>query len=164
MNLADQLNEKFRRTSLPLSSEQLRGSIKITMPMAYTTAGEQITYETITYNDSIDDFDDIFEAARKVRDYDTDLLNDITSFASDHIAFRNCDYDGYTIIVEKNITGSEKPFHILAHDAENSYQINQDVNLNEIESAMGDIRPEIEDFVTQLTPEDVQLDEQSLKL
>lgn len=164
MNLADQLNEKFRRTNLPLSAEQLSGSIKIIMPMAYTTAGEQIAYETITYNDGIDDFDDILEVARKVRDYDSDLLNDITSFTSDHIAFRNCDYDGHTIIVEKNITGSEKPFHILAHDAENSYQINKDVNLNEIESAMGDIRPEIEDFVTQLTLEDVQLDEQSLKL
>lgn len=164
MNLADQLNEKFRRTSLPLSAEQLSGSIKITMPTAYTIDGEQITYETITYNDSIDDFDDIFEAARKVRDYDSDLLNDITSFASDHIAFRNCDYDGHTIIVEKNITGSEKPFHILAHDAENSYQINKDVDLDEIKLAMSDIVPKIEDFVTQLTPEDVQLDEQSLKL
>lgn len=164
MNLAEQLNEKFRRTSLPLSAEQLGGSIKITMPTVYTTAGEQITYDTITYNDSIDDFDDIFEAARKVRDYDSDLLNDITSFASDHIAFRNCDYDGHTIIVEKNITGSEKPFHILAHDAENSYQINKDVDLDEIKLAMSDIVPKIEDFVTQLTPEDVQLDEQSLKL
>ena len=58
----------------------------------------------------------------------------------------------------------EKPFHILARDTENNYQINQDANLNEIESAMGDIVPKIEDFVTQLTPEDVQLDEQSLKL
>lgn len=164
MNLADQLNEKFRRTGLPLSAEQLSGSIKITMSTAYTTAGEQITYETITYNDSIDDFNDIFEAVKKVRDYDSDLLNDITSFASDHIAFRNCDYDGHTIIVEKNITGSEKPFHILAHDAENSYQINKDVNLNKIESAMGGIVPKIEDFVTQLTPEDLQLDDQSLKL
>lgn len=164
MNLAEQLNDKFRRTSLPLTAEQLGGSVKITMSTAYTTAGEQTTYETITYNDSIDDFDDIFEAARKVRDYDSDLLNDITSFASDHIAFRNCDYDGHTIIVEKNITGSEKPFHILAHDAENSYQINKDVNLDEIKLAMSDIVPKIEDFVTQLTPEDVQLDEQSLKL
>ena len=164
MNLAEQLNEKFRRTSIPLSAEQLSGSIKITMPTAYTTAGEQITYETITYNDSIDDFDDIFEAARKIRDYDSDLLNDITSFSSDHIAFRNCDYDGHTIIVEKNITGSEKPFHILAHDAENNYQINKDVGPNEIESAMGGIVPKIEDFVTQLTPEDLQLDDQSLKL
>ena len=164
MNLADQLNEKFRRTSLPLSAEQLSGSIKITMPTVYTTAGEQITYETITYNDGIDDFDDILEVARKVRDYDSDLLNDITSFTSDHISFRNCDYDGHTIIVEKNITGSEKPFHILAHDAKNSYQINQDVNLDEIKLAMSNIVPKIEDFVTQLTPEDVQLDEQSLKL
>ena len=164
MNLADQLNEKFRRTSLPLSAEQLSGSIKITMPTVYTTAGEQITYETITYNDGIDDFDDIFEALKRVRDYDSDLLNDITSFSSDHVAFRNCDYNGHTIIIEKNITGSEKPFHILAHDAENSYQINKDVNLNEIESAMGGIVPKIEDFVTQLTPEDLQLDEQSLKL
>ena len=164
MNLADQLNEKFRRTSLPLSAEQLSGSIKITMPTAYTTAGEQITYETITYNDGIDDFDYIFEAARTVRDYDSDLLNDITSFTSDHIAFRNCDYDGHTIIVEKNITGSEKPFHILAHDAENNYQINKDVDLDEIKLAMGGIVPKIEDFVTQLTPEDLQLDDQSLKL
>lgn len=164
MNLAEQLNEKFRRTSIPLSAEQLSGSIKITMPTAYTTVGEQTTYETITYNDSIDDFDDIFEAARKVRDYDSDLLNDITSFTSDHIAFRNCDYDGHTIIVEKNITGSEKPFHILAHDAENNYQINKDVDLDEIKLAMGGIVPKIEDFVTQLTPEDLQLDDQSLKL
>lgn len=164
MNLAEQLNDKFRHTSLPLTAEQLGGSVKITMPTTYTPEGEQITHETITGADSIDDFDDIFEALKRVRDYDSDLLNDITSFSSDHVAFRNCDYNGYTIILEQNIPGLEKPFHILARDTENNYQINQDANLNEIESAMGDIVPKIEDFVTQLTPEDVQLDEQSLKL
>ena len=164
MNLADQLNEKFRRTGLPLSAEQLSGSIKITMPTAYTSAGEQITYETITYNDSIEDFDDIFEAVKKVRDYDSDLLNDITEFSTDRVAFRDCYYDGYAIILEENITDSQKPFHILAYNAKNNYQINQDVDLNEIKSAMSDIVPKIEDVVVQLTPEDVQLDEQSLKL
>lgn len=164
MNLAEQLNDKFRHTSLPLTAEQLGGSVKITMPTTYTPEGEQITHETITGADSIDDFDDIFEALKRVRDYDSDLLNDITSFSSDHVAFRNCDYNGHTIIIEKNITGSEKPFHILAHDAENNYQINKDVDLDEIKLAMGGIVPEIEDFVTQLTPEDLQLDDQSLKL
>ena len=164
MNLAEQLNDKFRRTSLPLTAEQLGGSVKITMPTAYTPADEQITYETITYTDSIDDFDDIFEVLKRVRDYDSNLLTDITSFSSDHVAFRNCDYNGHTIILEQNIPGLEKPFHILARDAENNYQINQDVDLDEIESAMGGIVPKIEDFVTQLTPEDLQLDDQSLKL
>ena len=164
MTLAEQLNDKFRRTSLPLTAEQLGSSVKITMPTAYTPAGEQITYETITYSDSIDDFDDIFEAIKKVRDYDSDLLNDITSFSSDHVAFRNCDYNGHTIILEQNIPGLEKPFHILAHDTENNYQINQDADLNEIESAMSNIVPKIEDIALRLTPEDVQLYEQSLKL
>lgn len=87
MNLAEQLNDKFRHTSLPLTAEQLGGSVKITMPTTYTPEGEQITHETITGADSIDDFDDIFEALKRVRDYDSDLLNDITSFSSDHVAF-----------------------------------------------------------------------------
>ena len=164
MTLAEQLNDKFRHTSLPLTAEQLGGSVRITMPHTYTSSGEQFTHETITYADSIDEFDDIFEVVKKVRDYDSDLLNDITEFSSDRVAFRNCDYDGHTIVLEQNIPGLEKPFHILAHDAKNSYQFNQDVDLNEIESVMSNIVPKIEDFVTQLTPEDLQLDDQSLKL
>lgn len=163
MTLAEQLNEKLRRTGLRFTAEQLGSDIKITIPTTSIT-GEPVTYESIFYADNIDDFDDILEAARKVRDYDSDLLNDITSFTSDHIAFRNCDYDGHTIIVEKNITGSEKPFHILAHDAENNYQINQDVDISEIKSAMGDIIPKIEDVTIRLTTEDIQTYEQFLKL
>lgn len=163
MNLAEQLNEKLRRTGLRFTAEQLSTDIKITIPTTSIT-GEPVTYESISYADNIDDFDDIFEALIRVRDYDSDILNDITEFSPDRVAFRNCDYDEHTIIMEKNVMGLEKPFHILARDAKNSYQINQDANLNEIESAMGDIVPKIEDFVTQLTPEDVQLDEQSLKL
>lgn len=164
MNLADQLNEKFRRTSLPLSAEQLGDDIKITMPTSYTMVGEQINYESIVHVEDIDEFDDIFEAVKKIRDYDSDLLNDITEFATDRVAFRSCNYDGHTIILEENITGLQKPFHILARDAKNSYQINQDVDISEIESAMSNIVPKIEDIALRLTPEDVQLYEQSLKL
>ena len=163
MNLAEQLNDKFRRTGLRFTAEQLGSDIKIEIPTTSIT-GEPVTYESIFYADNIDKFDDIFAALRRVRDYDSDLLNDITSFSSDHVAFRNCDYNGHTIILEQNIPGLEKPFHILARDTENNYQINQDADLNEIESAMGDIVPKIEDFVTQLTPGDLQLDDQSLKL
>ena len=163
MDIADQLNEKLRRTGLRFTAEQLGANIKITIPTTSIT-GEPVTYESISYADNIDDFDDIFEALRRVRNYDSDLLNDITEFSSDRVAFRNCDYDEHTIILEKNVTGLEKSFHILAHDAENNYQINQDVDLNEIESAMSDIVPKIEDSTIGLTTEDLQLDEQSLKL
>ena len=163
MTLAEQLNEKLRRTGLRFTAEQLGTDIKITIPTTSIT-GEPVTYESISYADNIDNFDDIFAALRRVRDYDSDLFNDITEFSSDRVAFRNCDYDGHTIVLEQNIPGLEKPFHILAHDAKNSYQFNQDVDLNEIESVMSNIVPKIEDFVTQLTPEDLQLDDQSLKL
>lgn len=163
MTLAGQLNEKLRRTGLRFTAEQLGTDIKITIPTTSIT-GEPVTYESISYADNIDNFDDIFAALRRVRDYDSDLFNDITEFSSDRVAFRNCDYDGHTIVLEQNIPGLEKPFHILAHDAKNSYQFNQDVDLNEIESVMSNIVPKIEDFVTQLTPEDLQLDDQSLKL
>lgn len=163
MHLADQLNEKLRRTGLRFTAEQLGTDIKITIPTTSIT-GEPVTYESISYADNIDEFDDIFEALRRVRDYDSDLLNDITSFSSDHVAFRNCDYDGHTIILEQNIPGLEKPFHILARDAENNYQINRDVDISEIKSAMNDIIPKIEDVTIRLTTEDIQTYEQFLKL
>lgn len=163
MHLADQLNEKLRRTGLRFTAEQLGTDIKITIPTTSIT-GEPVTYESISYTDNIDEFDDIFEALRRVRDYDSDLLNDITSFSSDHVAFRNCDYDGHTIILEQNIPGLEKPFHILARDAENNYQINRDVDISEIKSAMNDIIPKIEDVTIRLTTEDIQTYEQFLKL
>lgn len=163
MNLADQLNEKLRRTGLRFTAEQLGTDIKITIPTTSIT-GEPVTYESISYADNIDEFDDIFEALRRVRDYDSDLLNDITSFSSDHVAFRNCDYDGHTIILEQNIPGLEKPFHILARDAENNYQINRDVDISEIKSAMNDIISKIEDVTIRLTTEDIQTYEQFLKL
>lgn len=163
MNLAEQLNEKLRRTGLRFTAEQLGTDIKITIPTTSIT-GEPVTYESISYADNIDEFDDIFEALRRVRDYDSDLLNDITSFSSDHVAFRNCDYDGHTIILEQNIPGLEKPFHILARDAENNYQINRDVDISEIKSAMNDIIPKIEDVTIRLTTEDIQTYEQFLKL
>ena len=163
MHLADQLNEKLRRTGLRFTAEQLGTDIKITIPTTSIT-GEPVTYESISYADNIDEFDDIFEALRRVRDYDSDLLNDITSFSSDHVAFRNCDYDGHTIILEQNIPGLEKPFHILARDAENNYQINRDVDISEIKSVMNDIIPKIEDVTIRLTTEDIQTYEQFLKL
>lgn len=163
MTLAEQLNEKLRRTGLRFTAEQLGTDIKITIPTTSIT-GEPVTYESISYADNIDEFDDIFEALRRVRDYDSDLLNDITSFSSDHVAFRNCDYDGHTIILEQNIPGLEKPFHILARDAENNYQINRDVDISEIKSAMNDIIPKIEDVTIRLTTEDIQTYEQFLKL
>ena len=131
MTLTEQLNEKLRRTGLRFTAEQLGTDIKITIPTTSIT-GEPVTYESISYADNIDNFDDIFAALRRVRDYDSDLLNDITEFSSDCVAFRNCDYDGHTIVLEQNIPGLEKPFHILAHDAKNSYQFNQDVDLNQL--------------------------------
>ena len=163
MTLAEQLNEKLRRTGLRFTAEQLGTDIKITIPTTSIT-GEPVTYESISYADNIDDFDDIFAALRRVRDYDSDILNDITEFSSDRVAFRNCDYDEHTIIMEKNVVGLEKPFHILAHDAKNSYQINRDVDISEIKSAMGDIVPKIEDVTIRLTTEDIQTYEQFLKL
>lgn len=163
MNLAEQLNEKLRRTGLRFTAEQLGTDIKITIPTTSIT-GEPVTYESISYADNIDDFDDIFEALIRVRDYDSDILNDITEFSPDRVAFRNCDYDEHTIIMEKNVMGLEKPFHILARDVKNSYQINRDVDISEIKSAMSDIVPKIEDVTIGLTTEDLQLDDQSLKL
>lgn len=163
MNLAEQLNEKLRRTGLRFTAEQLGTDIKITIPTTSIT-GEPVTYESISYADTIDNFDDIFAALRGVRDYDSDLLNDITEFSSDRVAFRNCDYDEHTIIMEKNVAGLEKPFHILARDAKNSYQINRDVDISEIKSAMSDIIPKIEDATIRLTTEDIQTYEQFLKL
>lgn len=163
MNLAEQLNEKLRRTGLRFTAEQLGVDIKITIPTTSIT-GEPVTYESISYTDNIDEFNDIFEAVKRVRDYDSDLLNDITEFSPDRVAFRNCDYDGHTIILEKNITGLQKPFHILARDAKNNYQINQDVDLNEIKSAMSDIVPKIEGVTIHSVLEDLQLSQPSLKL
>lgn len=163
MNLAEQLNEKLRRTGLRFTAEQLGANIKITIPTTSIT-GEPVTYESISYVDNIDEFNDIFEAVKRVRDYDSDLLNDITEFSPNRVAFRNCDYDDHTIILEKNIAGLQKPFHILARDAENNYQINQDVDIDEIKSAIGDIVPKIESVTIQLAPEDLQLGQPSLKL
>lgn len=163
MSIADQLNEKLRRTGLRFTAEQLGANIKITIPTTSIT-GEPVTYESISYADNIDDFDDIFEALRRVRDYDSDILNDITEFSSDRVAFRNCDYDEHTIIMEKNVVGLEKPFHILARDAKNSYQINRDVDISEIKAAMSDIIPKIEDVTIRLTTEDIQTYDQYLKL
>lgn len=163
MNLAEQLNEKLRRTGLRFTAEQLGVDIKITIPTISIT-GEPVTYESISYAYNIDEFNDIFEAVKRVRDYDSDLLNDITEFSPDRIAFRNCDCDDHTIILEKNIAGLQKPFHILARDAKNNYQINKDVDLNEIKSAMSDIVPKIEGVTIHSALEDLQLSQPSLKL